>query len=169
MTTKPWYIAHSVEEKDVTVDWLYGRGHARTKAVQLILILVGWFFVVLPVVITASALLNRNNPERGWWGYHEGFVMWDVTIAFLAVLTAFFVVAFLVLFLVDRGSRRRRDQIKTYDEQRLTTRQEVAAGWYAEKFGPEELRLQQKRVQIEPYGDIETYELRGLYRTMGDG
>ena len=39
--------------------------------------------------------------------------------------------------------------------------------WYAEKFGPETLRLQQRTTQIKPYSDIETYELRGLYDANG--
>jgi len=46
-------------------------------------------------------------------------------------------------------------------------RLEIADAWYADKFGPQALRLQQRRAQIEPYGDLETYELRGIYRANG--
>ena len=87
--------------------------------------------------------------------------------AFLGILTVFFLVAFLVLHLVDRAAARRRDQRKTYDEQRLARRLEIADVWYADKFGPEALRLQQRQVQVEPYGDLETFELRGRYRAYG--
>ncbi|MDF1604127.1 hypothetical protein [Nocardioides sp. YIM 152315] len=170
MTTHPPpYVVHHVEEGDVTVDWFFGRRRFRDKFVQLVLVLLGWVFVVLPVVITASALLHRGDADTGWWGYHEGFVMWDVTVIILGILTGFFIVGFLALHLVDRVAATRRDRRKTYDEERLAERLEVAADWYAGKFGPEALRLQQRRVEIEPYGDIETYELRNLHRRFGVG
>jgi hypothetical protein len=163
---KPSYLVNTVREKDVTVDWFFGAGHWRTKAVQGVLLLIGWFFTVLPVAITASSLLNRGNGS-GWWGYREGFVMWDRTMAFLGILTGIFIVGFLVLHLVDRSSSRERDRRKTYDEQRLALRMEVADAWYADRYGPEGLRRQVMRVRVEPYSDIETYELRGLYRARG--
>jgi len=166
MTSRPAYVVHAVEEKDVTVDWFFGHGRPGTKIVQLLLLLVGWFFAVLPVVITASALLHRDDPE-GWWNYSEGFVMWDITMIFLGVLLVVFVIGFLVLHLVDRRAARRRSQVSTYDEERLAVRLEIAADWYADKYGPADLRREQRRVDIEPYGDVETYELRGLYRTYG--
>lgn len=167
MTTKPPYVTRTVDEKDVSVDWFFGEGRYGTKLGQLILIVVGWFFVVLPVVITASALLNRNNDDGGWWGYEEGFAMWATTMVYLAVLLGAFIVGYLVLYIVNRAAARQRDQRKTYDEQRLVQRVEIAADWYAGKFGPEVLRLQQRKVQIQPYGDLETFELRGRFRTYG--
>lgn len=166
MTTTPSYVTHHVDEKDVTVDWFYGHGHRGKKATQIVLVLIGWFFTVLPVVITASALMHRGD-ESAWWGYHEGLVMWDRTMAFLGVLTVFFAAAFLVLYLVNRTVTKRGNQSHTYDERRLDQRLEIAAAWYAEKYGPEALRRQQKRLQVQPYGDLETYELRGRYRSHG--
>lgn len=162
MTTKPPYIVHEVAEKAVTVDWFFGTGHHRLR--QLVLVLIGWFFFVLPVYITLSALVNRNNPDRGWWTYHEGFVMWEVTMIFLGLLTVFFIVGFLTLYVINRSSARRRAAEITYDEERLAQRTEIADAWLHRKFGPEGHRLQQRRVRVEPYADIETYELRGLYR-----
>jgi uncharacterized membrane protein len=166
MTTKPSYVVNVVEEKDVTIDWFFGRGHGRTKLVQLALVLIGWFFTVLPVVITTSALLNRGN-SSGWWGYREGFAMWDRTVAFLGILTVFFVVGYFVLYVVNRRSMTERNQRRTYDEERLAKRMELAAVWYANKYGPEELRKKDTRILIEPFSDVETYELRGLYRNYG--
>lgn len=166
MTTKPSYVIHEVAEKDVTVDWFFGSRHIGTKIAQSILLVIGWFFVVLPVVVTASALLNRDN-DQGWWNYQEGFDLWDQTIRFLGILTFFFFVGFLTLYLVNRASIDERNQQKTYDEGRLDLRLEIAHAWYAEKYGPEGLRQQQRSVQIEPYGDVETYELRGLYDANG--
>ncbi|WMM74915.1 hypothetical protein RCF27_11900 [Rhodococcus pyridinivorans] len=167
MTTRPSYIRHHVDEEHVTVDWFFGRQRLGTKATQLVLVLLGWFFTVLPVVITASALLNRNNDNRGWWGYHEGFVMWDLTMAVLGILICFFVVGFFVLHVIDRAGARRRAKENTYDEPRLKQRLQITADWYTDKFGPEAERGQQTRIRIEPWGDIETYELRGLYRQNG--
>ena len=166
MTTKPSYVIHEVDEKDVTVDWFFGSGRVGTKVAQLALILVGWFFTLLPVVITASSLLNRDN-DGGWWSYQEGFDMWDQTMRLLGILTVFFVVGFLALHLIHRATLKERNRRKTYDEQRLALRLEIADAWYADKFGPQALRLQQRRAQIEPYGDLETYELRGIYRANG--
>ena len=166
MTTKPSYVIRQVDEKDVTIDWFFGSGRAGTKVAQLALLLVGWFFVVLPVVITASSLLNRDN-DGGWWSYQEGFDLWDQTIRFLGILTIFFVLGFLALHVVHRATAKERNQRKTYDAHRLALRQEIADAWYADKFGPEKFRLQQRRVEIEPYGDLETYELRGLYAANG--
>lgn len=167
MTTRPSYVVHHVDEADVTVDWFFGKGHARTKAAQLVLILLGWFFTILPVVITASALLNRHNDGAGWWGYHEGFVMWEITMISLAILVVFFIVGFLVLHFLDSAGAGRRAKEKTYDEKRLEQRLEIATDWYTQKFGAESLRLQQTQIRVEPYGDVETYELRGLYREHG--
>jgi hypothetical protein len=167
--TKPAYITHEVHEKDVTVDWFFGTGRRGTKLVQLGLLLIGWFFVVLPVVITASSLLNRDDDEGGWWNYQEGFDMWDRTMRYLGILTVFFILGFLALHLIDRATVRKRNQRKTYDEQRLARRMDLADAWYADKFGPEAFRRQQRNVHIEHYSDVETYELRGLYRANGVG
>ena len=93
--------------------------------------------------------------------------MWDQTIRFLGFLTAFFAVAFMVLYLLNRASTKERNQRTTYDEERLALRLEIAARLYAERYGPEDLRREQRNVQIQPYGDIETYELRGRYREQG--
>jgi hypothetical protein len=167
MTTRPPYVVHHVDEKDVTIDWFFGHGRPGTKAGQLVLIVLGWFFTVLPVVITASALLHRDDEGEGWWGYQEGFAMWDQTIRFLGVLTAFFAVFFMVLYLLNRASTKERNQRKTYDEERLALRLEIADRLYADRYGPEDLRREQRNVQIQPYGDIGTYELRGRYREQG--
>lgn len=163
MTARPPYAVHEVDEKDVTVDWFFGPGHARTKAVQAVWLLVSWFFVVLPVVITASSLLHRDD-DGGWWSYQEGFDLWDTTIGYLGILLVTFVVGFLALHFLDRAGVASRNRQRTYDEDRLALRLEIADSWYAEKYGPQSERLHQRRVEIEPYGDIETYELRGLYR-----
>lgn len=170
-TPQPPYVVHVVDEQDVTVDWFFRPRQpgapAGTRLKQLVLVVVGWFFVVLPVVITTSALLHRDDDSEGWWGYHEGFVMWDLTMILLGILFVAFVVGFLALHLIDRASTRRRDQRFTFDEERLERRLEVADAWYAGKFGPESIRVQQSRIRIEPYADLETYELRGLYRAHG--
>ena len=166
MTATPAYVVDHVDEKDVTVDWFFGSGHAGTKVTQLILILVGWFFAVLPVAITASALLNRDS-DGGWWDYQEGFDLWDDTMRVLGILTVVFIIGFLVLHLVHRSTAKERNRRRTYNEERLALRLEVAEAWYSEKFGPEALRLQRRTTQIQPYSDIETYELRGLYDVNG--
>ena len=166
MNGKPPYVVHEVPESDVTVDWLFGPGHVGTKITQYALLLVGWFFTVLPVVVTGSALLNRHT-EGGWWSYEEGFAIWDQTMVILGIILVIFIVGFLALHLVHRRTIKERNQRVTHDEQRLIQRLEIADVWYAEKFGPEPLRGQQKRVQITPYGDVETHELRGLYRASG--
>ena len=163
----PAYVVHHVDERDVTVDWFFGDAPLGTKLRQGLLVLVAWFFAVLPVVITASAITHRDEPNRGWWGYHEGLLMWDRTIAFLGLLTAVFIVGFLVLHLLERRAERRQARETTYDEERLARRMQVAADWYTEKFGPQALRLEQRVVRVEPYGDIETYELRARFRAEG--
>jgi uncharacterized membrane protein len=166
MTTRPSYVVHEVKESEVTIDWFFGSGHGRTKVTQLVLVLIGWFFTVLPVVITASALLNRGN-SGGWWNYSEGFAMWDRTMAFLGIVTVVFVVGYFALYLVNRSSLKERNRRRTYDEQRLAKRTELAAVWYANKYGPESLRLKDNKILIEPFNDVETFELRGLYRNYG--
>jgi uncharacterized membrane protein len=167
MTDKPSYVVHSVTEKEITVDWFFGKGHLGKKIAQFFLLLIAWFFAVLPVVVTASAILNRDNPDKGWWNYAEGFTLWDTTIAFLAFFVVLFVIGYLVLFLVNRASEKGRNATATYDETRLSKRLEIAEHLYAEKFGPPALREQQRHVKIQPYADIETFELRGLYRDFG--
>lgn len=161
MSSRPSYAVHQVQEKDVTVDWFFGSGHRRLA--QLVLVVIGWIFVILPVGITLSALVNRNDDTSGWWSYHEGFVMWEVTMIFLGILTVVFIVGFLVLHRINRHSERDRAQRDTYDTDRLARRVEVTEAWYASKFGPQDLRKEQRTVRIEPHGDIETYELRGLF------
>lgn len=167
MTEKPAYIVHSVREKDVTVDWFFGKGHLGKKIAQFFLLLVAWFFAVLPVVITASAIANRDNPDKGWWKYAEGFELWDNTIQFLAFFLVLFIVGYLVLYVINRASNKKRNKRATYDAERLARRLEVADAMYAEKFGPPELRVKASRVEIHSYADIETFELRGLYREYG--
>lgn len=166
MTRPPDYIIHKVDERDVTVDWFFTRGLNRRKVVQFILMIVGWFFAILPIVITSSALLHRDD-RGGWWKYREGFYMWDRFWLMLDVLLVLFVVGFLVLYILHRTSSRKRDRRRTYDPTRLARRLELAAFMYGSRYGPEEFRLERKNVVIEPYSDVETYELRDLYREYG--
>ena len=79
----------------------------------------------------------------------------------------FFIVGYLVLYLLNRASEKSRNVTATYDEARLVKRLQIAELMYSEKFGPPALREQQRHVQIQPYADIETFELRGLYRDLG--
>ncbi|SEI80873.1 hypothetical protein [Demequina mangrovi] len=167
MTDKPAYIVHEVNEKDVTVDWFFTRWRSLRPVGQLIVVLISWFFALAPIVITASSLYYEGDPDRGWWGYHEGFVIWKITVAFLALILVFYLVFFLVLHLVDRAQAKKRARITTYDEERLAKRLEIAEDWYEEKFGPEALRHERRAIRIEGHGDIETYELRSRYRDHG--
>lgn len=167
MNATPDYIVHSVRERDITVDWFFGPGHWGRKVAQLLLILVAWFFAVLPVVITWSAISNRDNPDKGWWKYAEGYALWDATVGFLCFFLVLWVVGYLVLYLVNRASMRKRNRETTYDAERLAVRLQVAETMYDDKFGPRALREANRNVQIGPFGDIETFELRGLYRTYG--
>lgn len=167
MKTVPSYVIHHADEDEYTVDWLFGKGRPGTKAVQIVAIVIGWAFAILPVVVTASALLNRNDDRDGWWNYAEGFMMWDITIRVLGILSVIFVVGFLVWGLLDRAATAKARDVAAYDEQRLERRMKVTDAWYAEKFGPEALRRERTSVRIEPYADIETYELRARYRSQG--
>lgn len=166
MTARPGYIVHEVNERDVTVDWFFARGPGRHRGRQLVLMLIGWFFTILPIVITASALIHRND-GRGWWNYREGYVMWDVTTRTLEFLIAVFIVGFFALYLINRAQARRRDKRLTYDAERLERRLALAADMYAGKYGDEAFRVRRKAIAIEPYDDVETYELRDRYHEYG--
>lgn len=166
----PPYVVHQVRESDVTIDWFFGRRRgvrARTRATQVVLVALGWLAAALPVAITASAVANRDDEESGWWDYAEGFALWDWTLAVLGLLLTFFAVAFAVLHLIDRRSPRSHGGRRAADDRRLARRLDLADAWYAEKFGPSAERTEVPRVTIQPYGDVETYELRGLYRRYG--
>jgi hypothetical protein len=165
---EPDYIVHTVDEHELTVDWFFGRRTLREKLPQFIAAVIGWLFTVLPVVITASAIVHHRD-RGGWWDYREGFVMFEVTIVILAVLLVVFVLAYLALYFIDRRvDGWRRDHI-TYDVERLDLRLAIAEDLYAERFGPEEVRLAQRDIRIEPTGDFETYELRDRYRDYDVG
>lgn len=168
MPGKPSYVVHSVAEEDVTVDWFFSKERHPTKVVQSALVIVGWFFAILPEVVEGSAIANRDN-SGGWWNYREGFVMFDTTMRYLGILMVVFILGYFALFLVNRSVMRRRNKVTTYDEERLTQRLDLADDLYASKYGPRMLRLQKRTVRIEPYADVETYELRDRYRTYGVG
>lgn len=163
---RPDYVVNVVKEDDVTVDWFFGDRPFPQKIVQLVLVIIGWFFAILPIVVTASALIHRND-AGGWWNYREGFVMWDVTIDILGLLAAAFVIGFLALHLINRYAAKRHNREITYDQERLDLRLGLADDLYATKYGTADLRVLQRNIIIEPYGDIETYELRDIYRTYG--
>ncbi|WP_228375134.1 hypothetical protein [Demequina iriomotensis] len=167
MTEGRDYRLHTVDEREVTVDWFFTRWRSLRPVGQLLAVVATWILALLPIVITASSLYYRDDPDRGWWGYHEGFVIWEVALSFLALILVFYLVFFLVLHIVDRVQAKRRARITTYDEERLALRLELAGDWYAEKFGPEELRHAQRAIRVEGHSDIETYELRSRYRTYG--
>jgi hypothetical protein len=169
MTRPPGYIVHQVDEQDVTVDWFFAHGPGRPRIRQLALVVVGWFFALLPVVITVSALLHRNDPQKGWWSYREGFALWDFTLLILGFLIAVFIIGFLALYLINRASIKRRNRRKTYNAALLSRRLDLAAGLYQGKYGAEASRLAQTSITIQPYQDIETYELRDRYREYGVG
>jgi uncharacterized membrane protein len=166
VTRPPGYIVHEVDERDVTVDWFFARGRSRRRTRQFALMVIGWVFAILPVVITASALLHRNGPG-GWWSYPEGFYMWDVTTRTLEFLLVVFIIGFFALYAANRVSARKRDRRKTYDAERLSRRLELAADLYRSKYGDRAFRLERKKIVIEPYADVETYELRDQYRAYG--
>lgn len=166
---KPDYVVNVVEEKEVTVDWFFGDRPFVSKIPQLLLALVAWFFAVLPVVITWSAVSHAHDPSGGWWRYREGIVMYEVTMSTLGILLVLFIVGFLLLYLVDERVKGWRQQTRTYDEERLSFRLAIADQLYDDKYGPTEHRLTQRNIRIEPYGDFETYELRDRYRDYDVG
>jgi hypothetical protein len=166
MTRPPGYMVHKVDERDVTVDWFFAHGQARHRIRQFALMVVGWVFAILPVAITASALLDRNG-SGGWWKYPEGYYLWDVTTLTLGFLIAVFIIGFFALYIANRASAGKRDQRKTYDPARLSRHLELAADLYRSKWGTEAFRLERKNVVIEPHKDVETYELRDHYRKYG--
>ena len=93
--------------------------------------------------------------------------MWDETMRILGFLTAFFVVAFMVLYLLNR-----RLESQERNERRPTT----SSAWSCASRSPRACTPRSTaprpsagaaEVRIEPYGDIETYELRGHYRSNG--
>ena len=169
VTRPPDYIVHQVREKDVTADWFFSRSPGRHRIRQLALMVIGWFFAILPVVITTSALVHRHDRHGGWWRYREGFVMWDETTRTLEFLLVVFLVGFFALYVINRSAAGKRDQKRTYDAARLTRRLELAADMYAGKYGDEAFRRERRKIVIEPYEDVETYELRDLYREYGAG
>jgi uncharacterized membrane protein len=166
MTRPPGYLVHQVDEKDVTVDWFFARGRARHRIRQFALMVIGWACAVVPVVITASALVHRNGPG-GWWSYPEGFYLWDVTTRTLGFLIVVFIIGFFALYAANRASARKRDKRTTYDAARLSRRLELAADLYRSKYGDRAFRFERKKIVIEPYADVETYELRDCYREYG--
>jgi len=166
---KPDYVVNVVDEKEVTVDWFFGDRPLLAKLPQLLLALVAWFFAVLPVVITVSAVRHKDDPSSGWWSYREGIVMYEVTMSILGILVVFFVLGFLVLYLVDRRVKGWASKRVTYDEERLAFRLDIVEQLYVDKYGPREYRMQKRNVRVEPYGDFETYELRDRYRDCDVG
>jgi hypothetical protein len=118
-------------------------------------------------VITVSALVYRDDPQKGWWSYREGFVLWDLTVLILGFLIAGFIIGFSALYLINRASAKQRNRGKTYDAARLSQRLELAASLYQSKYGAKASRVEQKRIAIQPYQDLETYELRDRYRKYG--
>ncbi len=167
MTDKPEYIVHEVDEKDVTVDWFFTRWRSLRPVGQLLAILGTWFLALLPIAITASSLYYQDQPDQGWWDYREGFVIWKITVGFLGLILLFYLIFFAVLHLIDRAQARKRAERTTYDEERLAKRLELAEDWYAEKFGPVEIRRERRAIRIEGHSDVETYELRSRYRDFG--
>lgn len=163
----PPYIVHRLDEKSVTSDWFFARGHYGTKIVQGALLIVCWFFGVLPVVITADAIRHRHNDTLGWWSHTEGYALWDITILLLSILVVLFIFGFLLLYFRNRAMAKQRRKSKNYHEELLAQRLEVAQALFAKKFGPAVLRSEQRTVRIEPYADLETYELRDQYHAHG--
>jgi hypothetical protein len=168
-TTKPDYVVNVVDEKEVTIDWFFGDRPLASKIPQLLLALVAWFFAVLPVVITWSAVSHKDDPDSGWWKYREGIVMYQVTMSILGILLVLFVLGFLVLYFLDERVKGWSSTRTTYDEERLAFRVSIAEQVYADKCGPKPHRQQQRSIVIEPYEDLETYELRDRYRDYGVG
>lgn len=165
---KPDYVIHEVDEQDITVDWFFGDANNKVKPVQQIVGIIGWLFTALPVYITVSAIMHRNDGE-GFWHYREGFVMFEVTMIILAILLVFFVLGYLLLYFIDRRVDGWRKAHVTYDIDRLDLRLAIAEDLFATKFGPEETRLAQRSIRIEPHADFETYELRDRYRDFEVG
>jgi uncharacterized membrane protein len=167
VTRPPDYIVRQVDEKDVTADWFFAHGRGRHKIAQFALAVVGWFFAVLPVVITVSALVYRNHPQKAWWSYREGYQLWELTILILGFLIAAFIIVFFALYAINRASTKWRDRTRTYKPARLKQRLALAADLYQSKYGAEAFRVEQRTITIRPYQDLETYELRDRYRKYG--
>lgn len=167
MTRPPGYIIHKVDDKDVTIDWFFAHCRGRRRIEQFALVVAGWFFAVLSVVITVLALVYRDYPQKAGRIYHQEFALWELTTLILGFLIAAFIIGFFVLYIINRASIKQRDRRKTYNAARLSQRLELATGLYHGKFGAEAPRLEQKRITIRPYQDLETYELRDRYRKYG--
>ncbi|WP_062211856.1 hypothetical protein [Demequina oxidasica] len=163
MSPKPSYITHSVEESDVTVDWFFGSASVAVKARQVALVSVSWFFALLPICLTTWALVHRNDPDSPWARYTDWFNIWQIMMTVIAALIAFFAIAFLLMFLLNRSDMRKRNVRETYNVERLDRRVAIAADWYSERYGDKSERIDESRVIVLPGSNIGTYELRELY------
>ncbi|WP_061965184.1 hypothetical protein [Demequina aurantiaca] len=163
MTSQPAYIRHSVAESDVTVDWFFGNASVALKARQLALVGISWFFALLPVALTAWALIHRHDPDSLWARYSDWYATWQTMMTIVVALIAFFAVTFLAMFLLNRAAMRKRNLRNTFHEHRLERRLAVSAEWYEEKYGDMQARTAESRVVVLPGGNIGTFELRELY------
>lgn len=169
MTDRPRYNNRHVSEDDLTVDWYFGSGHLARKIWQSILIIIGWFFAILPIVITLSAVFMQDSESGGWWRYSEGIDMWNLEISIIFLMTVVFVIAFGYLYVTSSIKRRREINQITYDEERLRRRLMLSAEQYDDRFGPTDARWGKSRVLVPPEANIGTFELRERFAEEGVG
>ena len=169
MTESPTTSSTRWTRRTITVDWFFGKGHCGIKVAQLALLLVAWVFAILPGGRHGfSARATGTTQTRGGGTTRRGSRCGTRPSRFLGVLLIVIFVLVTSCSSSRTGCRRNACIIA-----RRTTR----SGWLSgstlaeqsctwRSLGRPHCGEQQAHVQIQPYADIETFELRGLYANV---
>jgi hypothetical protein len=154
------------ERQQLYSDAYFEKGHWGLKIWQTLIAIVGWFCVVVPLVITITSFWASYNPKVPHiWSYNEGIF----EIKFIGVILLFsFVMAVMFAVSMTIIQNRRRDRLAeqwpTFNPINQKRREVELENFMQERFGDQEFRENVRYYEVQPEQNLDTDDIQNVYQ-----
>ncbi len=153
------------DKQQLYTDDYFEKGHWLRKIFQTLIALIGWFCVIIPIVITVTAFWANFNPKiPHLWSYAEGILeirFIGVILFFAFVMSGIFAISMTII--QNRKRDRLVEQWPTFNPINQRRREDTLAKFIDHRFGDQEFRENVRTLDIQPEQNLDTDTIQKLY------
>lgn len=153
------------DRQQLYTDKYFEKGHWLLKIWQTIIAIIGWFAVIVPIVITITSFWASFDPKIPHiWSYSEGIS----EIRFIGVLLVFsFIMSFIFSVSMTIIQNRKRDRLveqwPTFNPIGQKKRERTIDTFIDQRFGNKEFRENVRTYDVQPEQNLDTDQIQKLY------
>ncbi|CAJ1182373.1 hypothetical protein [Companilactobacillus nantensis] len=152
-------------QQQLYTDKYFESGHILLKIRQTIVAIIGWFAVIIPIVITVTSFWASFNPKIPHiWSFSEGIYeikFIGIILVFAWVMTVIFSTGMTII--QNRKRARVVEQWPTFNPIDQKKRKQTIDDFIDQRFGDQEFRENVRSYDVQPEQNLETHEIQKLY------